>query len=90
MFELKLSDVHESFKNMGKWPCFEVETASGEFVLCDVICSPSGFEAVTTDLASPCYVEFDDFDYCSKATDCLDLMMQELYSNCVVKLMECR
>jgi hypothetical protein len=42
----------------------------------------SGFEAINDCFCKVSTVDFIDFDYCTKANDCLDLMLQELYNQC--------
>lgn len=77
MFEVKLSDVHEAFKNMSKIAVFEID---GEIYYIQE--NESGFEAINECFCKICTVDFIDFDYCTKANDCLDLMLQDLYSQC--------
>ena len=79
---ITLKDVHNQFDNIRKMPLFEIEILDG-YDLVDISKSEDGLAAYSE--YGNFEALFNEFDYCDNASECLDMLLNELYMQVINK-----
>ena len=73
---MNIQDLKHAFNNLSKLPLFEIETSEG-FDIVDISVGENGLIGLSE--YGTFHASLDEFDYLENVSDCLDMLLNELY-----------